>query len=143
VPQSATLLDELTVAENIDLPARLASARRIPVDGPPVAELLDALEIGQLAERYPSQISGGEQQRAAIGRALRLRPHVLLADEPTGHQDRARVTLVLDILRRHAYGGHTVLITSHDQEVIRAADRVLTLADGRLVDDTHQRVTTR
>jgi ABC-type ATPase involved in cell division len=67
---------------------------------------------------------------------------VLLADEPTGHQDRARVTLVLDILRRHAYAGHTVLITSHDQEVIRAADRVLTLADGRLVDDSYQRVGT-
>jgi putative ABC transport system ATP-binding protein len=146
VPQTATLLDELTVAENIDLPARLAAARTprggtVPA-GPPSAELMADLEIGHLADRYPSQTSGGEQQRTAIGRALRLRPHVLLADEPTGHQDRARVTLVLDILRRHAYAGHTVLITSHDQEVIRAADRVLTLADGRLVDDSYQRVGT-
>jgi ABC-type lipoprotein export system ATPase subunit len=147
VPQSPTLLDELTVAENIDLPARLAGLRDVP--GEPVgnqarpagvAELMAELEIGHLAARYPSQTSGGEQQRTAIGRALRLRPTVLLADEPTGHQDRARVGLVLDILRRHAYAGHTVLITSHDEDVIRAADRVITLADGRVVADTYHGV---
>lgn len=141
VPQATTLLDELTVAENVDLPARLAAARRWPVpEGVAVAELLAELEIGHLAGRYPSQTSGGEQQRTAIGRALRMRPHVLLADEPTGHQDRARVGLVLEILRRHAYAGHTVLISSHDEDVIRAADRVITLADGRVVDDSYARV---
>jgi putative ABC transport system ATP-binding protein len=149
VPQSATLLDELTVAENIDLPARLASARgtRLPDGGAPgglgLGELMAELEIGHLAGRYPSQTSGGEQQRTAIGRALRLRPHVLLADEPTGHQDRARVGLVLEILRRHAYAGHTVLISSHDEDVIGAADRVLTLADGRLVADSYHRIGSR
>lgn len=153
VPQAATLLEELTVAENIDLPARLAAGRRRPTSsspdsssGPPpggartLEDLLAELEIAHLAGRYPSQTSGGEQQRTAIGRALRLRPTVLLADEPTGHQDRARVGLVLDILRRHAYTGHTVLITSHDEDVIRVADRVVTLADGRIVDHSHQRV---
>ncbi len=147
VPQSATLLDELTVAENIDLPARLAGTRLPAGVGsgelPGLAELMAELEIGHLAGRYPSQTSGGEQQRTAIGRALRLRPHVLLADEPTGHQDRARVGLVLEILRRHAYAGHTVLISSHDEDVIGAADRVLTLADGRLVADSYHRIGSR
>jgi putative ABC transport system ATP-binding protein len=94
---------------------------------------LERLEIGHLADRYPSQVSGGEQQRTAIARALRLRPYLLLADEPTGHQDRGRVDLVIGVLRAHAYAGHAVLATSHDQAVIAAADRVLTLADGRLV----------
>ena len=135
VPQSLTLLDELSVAENVDLPGRLNP--RAP--GMPTEEILDLLEIGHLAGRYPSQISGGEQQRAAIGRALRLRPDILLGDEPTGHQDRGRVDLVLGILRQHAYAGHIVLISSHDEAVISAADRVVTLADGRIVTDQRTR----
>jgi putative ABC transport system ATP-binding protein len=137
VPQSLTLLDELTIAENVDMPGRLNPA----VPGTPTEELLDLLEIGHLAARYPNQVSGGEQQRAAIGRALRLRPDLLLGDEPTGHQDRARVDLVLGILRQHAYAGHVVLISSHDEAVISAADRVVTLADGRVVADQRARLT--
>ena len=65
-----------------------------------------------------------------------FRPSLLLGDEPTGHQDRARIDLVLTVLRQHAYNGAAVLITSHDQEVIGAADRVITLADGRIVSDS-------
>ncbi|HEX6499917.1 MAG TPA: ATP-binding cassette domain-containing protein [Micromonosporaceae bacterium] len=134
VPQALALLDELTVAENIDLPARLHDQ----VDGWPLDDLMEELEIAHLAHRYPSRTSGGEQQRTAVGRALRLRPRLLIGDEPTGHQDRARVDLVLDILRRHAYAGHAVLISSHDEAVIAAADRVVTLADGRVVSDVRQ-----
>jgi len=132
VPQALTLLVELSVAENVDLPGRLN--RR--VHGTPTQELLAALEIAHLADRYPDQISGGEQQRTAIGRALRLAPALVLADEPTGHQDRVRVALVLDILRQHARSGNIVLISSHDEAVISAADRVITLADGRIVADS-------
>lgn len=153
VPQAMALLDELTVAENVDLAARLdpgadptatagtpgaGAVPGTPGDAPGtpgVDELLARLEIGHLADRYPSQASGGEQQRAALARALRLRPTLLLADEPTGHQDRARVRLVLSVLRQHAYNGAAMLITSHDPEVIEAADRVITLADGRIVSD--------
>jgi putative ABC transport system ATP-binding protein len=146
VPQSLTMLDELTAAENIEMPALLdTKASRTRPEGADRGEnvpptwtteyLMALLEISQLADRYPSMTSGGEQQRTAIGRALRLRPTLLLADEPTGHQDRGRVDLVLGVLRDHAYAGHTVLISSHDEAVISAADRVLTLADGRLIDD--------
>jgi ABC-type lipoprotein export system ATPase subunit len=84
--------------------------------------------------------SGGEQQRTAVARALRLHPPLLLGDEPTGHQDRGRIDLVVGILRSHAYAGHVVLISSHDEAVISAADRVVTLADGRLVSDKRTRV---
>jgi ABC-type lipoprotein export system ATPase subunit len=134
VPQSQALLEELSVRENVDLPARLD--RDAP--GQQTGEVLEALEIAHLADRYPSQTSGGEQQRTAIARALRLRPYVLIGDEPTGHQDRRRVDVVLRILGAHAYAGNIVLISSHDEDVISAADRVITLADGRIVSDEPQ-----
>jgi putative ABC transport system ATP-binding protein len=176
VPQALALLDELSVWENVDVPALLdpqvprrgrqrakrsgargqadpadqhsrgrqrakrsgARGQADPADQPrgvPADELLDRLEIGHLADRYPSMTSGGEQQRTAVARALRLHPALLLGDEPTGHQDRERIDLVIGLLREHAYGGNVVLISSHDEAVIAAADRVLTLADGRLVSD--------
>jgi len=132
VPQALALLDELSVQENVDLPALLDPDAP---GGVPAEELLARLEIQQLADRYPSMTSGGEQQRTAVARALRLHPALLLGDEPTGHQDRERIDLVIGLLRQHAYGGNVVLISSHDEAVIAAADRVLTLADGRLVSD--------
>jgi putative ABC transport system ATP-binding protein len=132
VPQALALLDELSVQENVDLPALLDPDAP---GGVPAEELLTRLEIQQLADRYPSMTSGGEQQRTAVARALRLHPALLLGDEPTGHQDRERIDLVIGMLREHAYGGNVVLISSHDEAVIAAADRVLTLADGRLVSD--------
>jgi len=135
VPQALALLDELTVRENVDLPAILDPPGPDSGDRG-VEELLELLEIAHLADLYPSHTSGGEQQRAALGRALRLRPALLLGDEPTGHQDRGRVELVLTVLRRHAYTGAAALISSHDEAVIAAADRVITLADGRIVADT-------
>lgn len=132
VPQALALLDELSVRENVEMPALLdPSAER----GEPAEELLARFEIGHLADRYPSMTSGGEQQRTAVARALRLHPPLLLGDEPTGHQDRGRIDLVLGILRGHAYAGNVVLISSHDEAVISMADRVVTLADGRLVSD--------
>jgi putative ABC transport system ATP-binding protein len=178
VPQALALLDELTVAENVELPARLdptadddraddgrGGAGRPGDPGGPgrpespangrdrrdrgwdraaereraTAELLARLEIEHLADRYPSLTSGGEQQRAAVARALRLRPPLLLGDEPTGHQDRGRIDLLLTVLRQHAYHGAAVLVASHDEEVIAAADRVITLADGRIAADTRSR----
>jgi ABC-type lipoprotein export system ATPase subunit len=133
VPQALALLDEMSVRENIDLPALLDPAAAS--NGIPAETLLADFEIAHLAARYPSMTSGGEQQRTAVARALRLHPPLLLGDEPTGHQDRGRIDLVLGILRGHAYAGNVVLISSHDEAVISMADRVVTLADGRLVSD--------
>ena len=134
VPQSLALLDELSVRDNIDLPARLDPS----APGRDTDALMEAFEIDHLAPRYPTQTSGGEQQRTAIARAMRLNPYVLIGDEPTGHQDRRRVDMVLGLLRQHSYAGNIVLISSHDEAVIDAADRVITLADGRVVDDSRR-----
>lgn len=129
VPQSLTVLDELTTRENIALPLTLDTGADGAWD---VDELMTALQIGHLGDRYPSQTSGGEQQRTALARALVLRPALLLADEPTGHQDRDRVALVVAVLRAHAYAGHAVFVSSHDETVIAGADRVLRISGGRL-----------
>lgn len=145
IPQALATLDELTVTENVALPVMLAAGTTRLPDGEVEAteQLLTELEIAHLASRYPDQISGGERQRVAVARALRSRPTVLLGDEPTGHQDRARVEVVLTALRRHAYHGTAVLISSHDPQVIAAADRVLTLTDGRIVADTRAELASR
>jgi putative ABC transport system ATP-binding protein len=142
VPQTPALLDELTVTENIELPNRLLSRRvRSGRDkrGPAAPEgawdtptLMDGLQIAHLASRYPTQTSGGEQQRTALARALRLAPPLLIADEPTGHQDRARVHLVLKVLKQYARSGRAVVVASHDDEVLAAADSLIRMADGRL-----------
>jgi ABC-type lipoprotein export system ATPase subunit len=141
VPQAHALLDELTVAENVSLPVRFdrtgAPSEPNPTDV--TMDLLTQLHIHKLANRYPSHTSGGEQQRTAVAQALRLQPQLLLGDELTSHQDRARAELLLTVLRKHAHRGNAVLIASHDQDVIAAADRVLTFADGRLVADTRHR----
>lgn len=152
VPQTPALLDELTVAENIELPNRLArrrgrlGARRsgggrlgdglsdagLGTGAWDTPALMAALQIDHLASRYPTQTSGGERQRTALARALRLSPPLIIADEPTGHQDRARVRMVLDVLGRYARSGRAVVIASHDDEVIGTADALIRMRDGRL-----------
>lgn len=138
VPQTPALLDELTVAENIELPNRLLSRRgkrAAPTGAWDTPTLMEGLQIAHLANRYPTQTSGGEQQRTAMARALRLAPPLLIADEPTGHQDRARVHLVLKVLKDYARSGRAVVIASHDDEVLASADSLIRMADGRLEVD--------
>ncbi|MFB9903495.1 ABC transporter ATP-binding protein [Allokutzneria oryzae] len=131
LPQVMGLADELTVEENVALPLRLRG------DAPESAvararELLDELGVGALADRYPTELSFGQRQRAALARALAPRPRLLLADEPTAHLDHATVPLVLGLLRRAADEGAAVLVATHDEEVHEAAHRRLRLVEGRV-----------
>jgi ABC-type lipoprotein export system ATPase subunit len=125
------LLPELTGYENVLLPARLAG------DGSLAAaradELVERLGVEDAAARLPGVLSGGEQQRLAVARALINRPSIVLADEPTGNLDVASGQDVLRLLRTVADEGQAVLLVTHDREAAALADRVLTLSDGRLV----------
>ena len=130
VPQKLGLMEELTVEENIAYPALLSDTLDERSDD--IEELIGVLGIADLRSRYPREASVGEQQRTAIARALSVPTSVLLADEPTAHQDTASAERVFDALRRAADAGTAVVVATHNPEVIRHLDRVLTMADGRL-----------
>jgi putative ABC transport system ATP-binding protein len=124
LPQSLGLLPELTVAENVALPLRLAGKR------PDVADLLARLGLTHLADRYPSQTSLGEQQRTALGRAVVVRPRLLVADEPVSHQNRDWAEAMMGLVRELADAGTACLLATHDEVAVVAADRVVELRDG-------------
>jgi putative ABC transport system ATP-binding protein len=130
--QFFNLLPTLTVAENVRLPLELTG--RTAGAAAAVAALLEAVGLGDRGQAFPDRLSGGEQQRVAVARALVHQPSLILADEPTGALDAETGQAVLRILLDLARGkGRTVLLVTHSAEVARAADRVLTLESGRLV----------
>jgi putative ABC transport system ATP-binding protein len=130
VPQALGLLEDLTIAENVGLPIRLAGAAATQLAT--VERLLDRFGIGHLADRLPAEASLGEQQRAAVARALVLTPRLILADEPSAHQDAGWAVTVFGALRSAASAGAACLVATHDPEGIGFAHRVVTLTDGAL-----------
>ena len=128
--QSGNLLAHLTLGQNVSLAQRLArNAQRTALDA-----LLGPLGIAARARAYPSQLSGGELARAGLAVALANDPVVLLADEPTGELDLGTERGVLDLLTVRAQSGVAIVVASHSPAVAAAADRVVTLADGRMVE---------
>jgi len=126
--QSFQLIEELSGEENVLLPARLPGALR---GGEQRARrLIDELGLTEIASRRPHELSGGEQQRLAIARALVNDPEVVLADEPTGNLDQDNGATVLALLRNLTR--RAVVIVTHEPEAAGIADRVLHLRDGRL-----------
>ncbi|MGV9370764.1 ABC transporter ATP-binding protein [Micromonospora tulbaghiae] len=132
--QAFNLVSTLTAAQNVELPLRLAGRRPPARD---VAAALDAVGLADRAGHRPSELSGGEQQRVAVARALITRPAVVFADEPTGALDSAASRQVLRLLRALVDDhGQTVVMVTHDPAAAAAyADRVLLLDDGRIVDE--------
>jgi ABC-type lipoprotein export system ATPase subunit len=127
--QAFHLLPELTGLENVLLPARLARDRKALRRG---VELVELLGLADIAHRLPIVLSGGEQQRLAIARALVNDPPLVLADEPTGNLDGESADTVLDLLRDVAVRGKAVAIVTHEEAAVDRADRVLHLREGRL-----------
>ena len=126
--QAYELLHSLTVTENIRLP-------ELKADTDYVRELLDTLKIRQYEKCYPDQLSGGEQQRTAIARALINHPPVLFADEPTGNLDSKTERIVIDLLKNLAAKYETsILIVTHNEDLVKDADRVIRLEDGEIVN---------
>ncbi|HET7406234.1 MAG TPA: ATP-binding cassette domain-containing protein [Mycobacteriales bacterium] len=130
VPQGLGLLEDLTVRDNVLLPVRLAG--RAP-DRTAADDLLRTLDLADLADRQPAEISLGQQQRAAVARALVLQPHIVLADEPTTHQDGEHAATLFGVLRSVAERGGAVVVATHDPAGAAYADRVVQMADGRVL----------
>lgn len=130
--QYGELLPELTIEENAALPLRLAGQRKKPALAA-AGTVLDRLGLGELRERRPSQVSGGQSQRVAVARALVHRPAVVFADEPTGSLDSGNASTVLkEFLDLARSQGTAVVLVTHDQAVAAQADTHYTMADGVL-----------
>ncbi len=132
--QDLNLLAGLTARENVSLPRELDGAPLAAAQAQ-AAEALDSVGLGHLADRYPDDLSGGEQQRVAIARALVGGRGIVLADEPTGALDSLTGESVMRLLRVHCDAGGTAVLVTHDAAHAAWADRVVFLRDGRVVDE--------
>lgn len=130
--QFFNLIPELTAAENIGFPMRLLRWNERQVTDR-LRYLLDAVGLSQRANHYPLELSGGEQQRVAVARALAVKPGIILADEPTGNLDSARSREIMDLFRRfNQEERQTFVVVTHEQAFEDYADAVIHLADGRI-----------
>jgi putative ABC transport system ATP-binding protein len=131
--QSFNLLGDLTVLDNVELPltyrgmGKAERKRR-------VQESLERVGMSHRMRHYPAQLSGGEQQRVAVARALAGRPAMLLADEPTGNLDSRNAEAVMELLRELHSEGATIVMVTHDPRYAQHAERTVYLLDGRIVD---------
>lgn len=129
--QQFNLLDEYNVYNNICMPLKLDGKS---VDKTYFDEIVNMLGINKLIKKYPSELSGGEQQRAAIARAMISKPQLIFADEPTGNLDKKTseetMNLLLDCARKM---GQTLIVVTHDLDIAKKADIVIQLEDGNIV----------
>ena len=129
------LLPSLTVFENVLLPMILLGQLTSRERADRANRLLEQVGIAEQAHKLPTALSGGQQQRCAIARALANDPHLLVADEPTGNLDSQTADAVLQVLRGQADAGKTVVVVTHELDIARTADRIITLSDGRVVSE--------
>ena len=129
--QFFNLLEGMSVLENVTLPAVIAGSPRKKAESR-ARDLLDLLGLADKAKSAPGVLSGGQRQRLAIARALANQPTLLLADEPTGALDSAGGLEVLELFRRLHADGQAILLVTHDDDVAAAADRIVTMRDGRI-----------
>ncbi|MGD1104790.1 MAG: ABC transporter ATP-binding protein [Terriglobia bacterium] len=140
--QSFNLIGDLTVFDNVELPltyrgmGKAERKRR-------VQESLERVAMAHRMRHYPAQLSGGEQQRVAVARALAGRPAVLLADEPTGNLDSKNAEAVMELLRELHREGATIVMVTHDPRYAQYAERAVHLLDGRIVDGEASAATAR
>jgi cell division transport system ATP-binding protein len=134
LPQDVRLIPDLTVFDNVALSLSLAGRRAL--SGQPkamIAEVLEKLGLGPKQDKLASALSGGEAQRVALARALVRSPELIVADEPTGAQDRDFTYGMMDLILRANLGGATVLVATHDREIVRRVrKRCAILRDGRI-----------
>lgn len=132
--QDYALLPELTALENVALPLYMQGASRAAADAK-AAAALERVGLGKRLDNLPSQLSGGEQQRVSISRAIAHTPNVLFADEPTANLDTESSATVMSIFKKLHEDGQTIIMVTHEDEFSRFAERVVKLDDGKIVSD--------
>jgi putative ABC transport system ATP-binding protein len=136
--QAFGLIPILSAAENVEVPLRLQNTAP-DVRAERVAELLELVGLAGRSRHRPYELSGGEQQRVAIVRALANRPKLLIADEPTGQLDSANARTIMEVVRRLVRSeGVSAIVATHDPLLLDVADRVVELRDGRVVSNGDQ-----
>ncbi|MED0951715.1 ABC transporter ATP-binding protein [Bacillus mobilis] len=131
--QFFNLIPVLNVQENIALPTLLDNE---PIDNSYMDEIIEILGLHERRNHLPSELSGGQQQRVSIGRALINRPHLILADEPTGNLDTQNTKEVMDLLRLTAKKyNQTIVLITHDLNIASTSDRIITIEDGQIISD--------
>jgi len=137
--QSFNLIPVFTAVENVELPLLLVGTSSEPARAAAL-DMLGRVGLARRADHLPSQLSGGEQQRVTIARALVARPAIVWADEPTGNLDSTMAAEVMDLLLELNRGqGQTIVLVTHDPTIGHAAGRLLVMRDGRLTSDTRTR----
>src|SRR3954454_1037436 len=131
--QFFNLLDGMSVLENVALPAIVAGVKRRPAEAR-ARDLLDLLGLSDKAKTAPGVLSGGQRQRLAIARALANQPTLVLADEPTGALDSEGGHEVMELFSRLHQNGQTIVLVTHDDDVAAAAQRLVKMKDGRVVE---------
>jgi putative ABC transport system ATP-binding protein len=135
--QSFNLIAQMTLLENLEVP--LFYQGRPPRERRKTAErLIERVDLADRAHHRPSELSGGQQQRAAIARALINDPLLILADEPTGNLDTATGEMILEIFDELHREGRTIIMVTHEQRIADQCDRVVTLRDGEVIEDTRK-----
>ena len=133
--QSFNLIDDLNVYENVELPLLYmgvpAKERKKRVEA-----ILDRLAMSHRRKHFPCQLSGGQQQRVAVARAIVTKPRIILADEPTGNLDSKNSKEVMDLLCQLYEQGTTIIMVTHSQHNASYADRIISLYDGQIVEQT-------
>jgi putative ABC transport system ATP-binding protein len=134
--QSFQLIPTLTARENIQVPLELA---RLGDAGRRADELLERVGLASRGHHYPAQLSGGEQQRVAVARAFSTQPRILFADEPTGNLDAANGRVVIETMTTlNVEYGTTLVLVTHEPDLAGLAHRIIRLADGSIISDTHR-----
>jgi len=130
------LLPEFSVLENVLIPDLIHTDKESPEVRKRATELLDYVGVGTILDKSAGNISGGEQQRTAIARALINQPQLILADEPTGNLDSVNSDKVLELLRKiNRELGTTILLVTHDRSLADKTDRIIELKDGKVIGD--------
>lgn len=135
--QDYALLPELTALENVALPLYMQGMSLAGAEEK-AAAALTRVGLGERLRNLPSQLSGGEQQRVSISRAIAHEPDILFADEPTANLDLESSATVMDIFKELHAGGQTIIMVTHEEEFAKFTERVIKLEDGRIISDTRQ-----